>query len=68
MVFVHCIGRKLIPGYIIFIKKYSHGGMSSGIVCSDFWIIEGFPMLISRIKKYQKVKILDTYRIPIIIC
>jgi hypothetical protein len=32
----------------IFVERYSHGGMSSGYVCTDFWRKEGLPLLRGR--------------------
>ncbi|MBK8442859.1 MAG: hypothetical protein IPL35_05335 [Sphingobacteriales bacterium] len=30
------------------VRRYNFGGMSSGMICSDFWIERGFPLLIER--------------------
>jgi len=42
------IGQELQAGKNFFIQKYSKGGMSSGKVCSDFWLEKGIPLLIGR--------------------
>jgi hypothetical protein len=33
------------------VRRYNFGGMSSGMICSDFWIEKGFPLLIERYNK-----------------
>jgi hypothetical protein len=30
------------------VRRYNFGGMSSGMISSDFWIEKGFPLLIER--------------------
>lgn len=30
------------------VNRYKFGGMSSGMICSDFWLEKGFPLLIER--------------------
>lgn len=35
----------------IYVPKYSHGGMSSGMVCSTFWSDTALPMLTERLKE-----------------
>ena len=42
---IHLTGQALEPGKDFYVEKYSHGGMSSGMVCSDFWLEKGFPEL-----------------------
>ena len=34
-----------------FVGRYSKGGMSSGQVCSDFWLDKGFPLILNRHKE-----------------
>ncbi|AIQ25829.1 hypothetical protein NYE25_15765 [Paenibacillus sp. FSL E2-8871] len=34
----------------IYCEKYSHGGMSSGHVCLEFWIEVAIPLLIERLE------------------
>lgn len=31
-----------------YVAKYNTGGMSAGKVCSDWWLDEGFPLIINR--------------------
>jgi RNAse (barnase) inhibitor barstar len=38
----------------IFVERYNSGGMSSGYVCSDFWMNCGIPLLIGRYRKLIK--------------
>ena len=34
----------------IYIERFSHGGMSSGSICGEFWRIRGFPLVIGRFR------------------
>jgi hypothetical protein len=43
--------NKLIMGKNYVVRRYNFGGMSSGMICSDFWIEKGFPLLIERYNK-----------------
>lgn len=36
------------------VRRYNFGGMSSGMICSDFWIEKGFPLLIERYNNEKK--------------
>lgn len=50
---LHRLVQKLVgeppqKGKNIYIKKYATGGMSSGMVSSDFWLERAFPLLIQR--------------------
>lgn len=33
------------------VKKYAHGGMSSGWISMEFWQKEGLPLLLNRLEK-----------------
>ena len=35
----------------IYVPKYCHGGMSSGMICSTFWADTALPMLTKRLKE-----------------
>ena len=35
----------------IYVPKYYHGGMSSGMICSTFWADTALPMLTERLKE-----------------
>lgn len=48
LAFKEITGKELIPNTEIFIEDYNKGGMSSGVVSSDFWIEIGFPLLKDR--------------------
>ncbi len=41
-------GYNIEKGKNFYVEKYNLGGMSSGMVSSDFWIEEGFPLLTQR--------------------
>jgi len=34
-----------------YVSKHSHGGMSSGMICSVFWSETALPMLIKRLNE-----------------
>ncbi|TLG76549.1 hypothetical protein [Culicoidibacter larvae] len=42
------IGEPLHTGVNVHVADFSHGGMSSGQVCGDFWILKGLPLLLAR--------------------
>ena len=35
-------------GKYIYVSKYDKGGMSKGLVCSDFWLDKGFAIIIQE--------------------
>lgn len=39
---------------IVFCSKYAHGGMSSGLICGEFWLNTAIPMLCDRLNKLNK--------------
>jgi hypothetical protein len=41
-------------GRNIFVAKYDTGGMSSGIVSSDFWLDKGFPQIIQNYLDHKR--------------
>ena len=49
------VGELPKKGDTTHVSKYNHIGMSSGVVCADFWLNTGFPLLIERFK------VLNTY-------
>lgn len=38
----------------IHIPRYSYGGMSSGVICKEFWLNKALPMLIKRLHKLNQ--------------
>jgi hypothetical protein len=46
--FKELTGEAPQKGKFIFVERYDTGGMSSGMVCSDFWIDKGFSLIIQR--------------------
>ena len=52
--FEELIGEKPVKGKNIFVARFSKGGMSSGMICCDFWLGKGFPIIIQRFTDYQK--------------
>jgi hypothetical protein len=49
--FEQLTGSKLDSKEQIFVQKYNHGGMSSGMVGSTFWLEKALPMLINRLRE-----------------
>ena len=46
--FKELTGKDAKKGENIFVERYNLGGMSSGMVCSDFWLDKGFAIIIQR--------------------
>lgn len=46
--FVELTGHSLSHPDPFFVERYSHGGMSSGHVCPEFWRDEAVPLLLGR--------------------
>ena len=44
-------GEKLTKECQVYVEKYSHGGMSSGLVSGSFWIEQAIPLLLKRLEK-----------------
>lgn len=42
------VGELPVKGKNIYVSRYPRLGMSGGVVCSDYWIDKGFPILIER--------------------
>lgn len=48
-------GAKISDRGNVFVKRYSHGGMSSGYISLEFWQRKGFPLLLERFsRRFQK--------------
>jgi hypothetical protein len=47
-VFAMLTGHPISRPESFFVKRYSHGGMSSGQVCPEFWRDLAVPLLLSR--------------------
>ncbi len=52
--FLELTGSTLDEEYI-FVPKYAHGGLSSGMVSGKFWSETALPMLIQRLNQYQQI-------------
>ncbi len=48
---IQCTGQPLQKDKNFFIEKYNRGGMSSGTICSDFWLNKAIPLLIGRFRQ-----------------
>ena len=44
------VGKSLTYGSDVFVERFSHGGMSSGWVCGNFWICYGIPFLLNKLR------------------
>ena len=53
--FCKLTGQSVEHGKNIFVSRYREKsiGMSNGIVCSNFWIEKGFPLITQRYEVYQ---------------
>jgi len=50
---IQLTGRSTIDLQIYYVEKYNYGGMSRGLICSEWWEQEGIPLFIGR---YRKIK------------
>lgn len=54
------IGDEISPNQNYYIPKYDKGGISSGMIESDFWINTALPLLTERLEKlneeFNKIK------------
>ena len=46
-------GEELVANRTILIERYQSGGMSNGMISSDFWIENAFPLLIERYLEFK---------------
>ena len=53
-VFEKLIGSSLDSKEVIHIPKYSHGGMSSGMIDPEFWVNVGIPLLTERLAELNQ--------------
>jgi hypothetical protein len=51
ILFRELTGDNIERGKWIYVKEYDQGGMSNGMVCGEFWLDKGFPLLINRFKE-----------------
>jgi hypothetical protein len=49
--FYKLIGYEITMDKNIYVKRYSHGGMSSGYISPNWWTKIGIPLLLDRYKK-----------------
>lgn len=49
--FYEITGEPLTGDCQVYVAKYAHGGMSSGMICGSFWTDHGIPLLVKRLKK-----------------
>lgn len=49
--FEQTTGDKLTKECQLYVEKYSHRGMSSGLVSGSFWIEQAIPLLLKRLEK-----------------
>lgn len=47
-VFAMLTGHPISHPDAFFVERYSHGGMSSGYICPEFWRDRAVPLLLSR--------------------
>ncbi len=48
--FEQLVGAPLSTQDFVFVERFSHGGMSSGMVDPAFWREQGLPLLLGRLK------------------
>jgi hypothetical protein len=52
--FLRLVGEPLGLNEFVFVPRFSHGGMSSGHVCREFWEEEAIPLLQSRLVRRSR--------------
>jgi len=48
-VFEALTGKKPDTQDTIYLQQYSHGGLSGGMICQEFWLKEALPLLLWRL-------------------
>jgi hypothetical protein len=46
--FEDLVGEKPRKGKNVFVERFDNGGMSSGMVCGDFWLEQGFARIFQQ--------------------
>lgn len=54
-------GQPLTCDVMAYVKRFAHGGMSSGGVSGEFWISRGIPLLIENLHKVKEVIFNENY-------
>lgn len=52
--FVQVSGEQLSVDATPYVEEFAHGGMSSGVLCGEFWVKRAIPMLIERYREAVK--------------
>ena len=50
----HLSGKPLVPGGIGVVKRFAHGGMSSGGLYGSWWLEKGIPLLRERLEQMDR--------------
>ena len=45
----HLTGQELNKDSSVYVEQFSHGGMSSGVICGSWWFETGIPVLKERL-------------------
>lgn len=45
----HLTGQELNKDSSVYLEQFSHGGMSSGVICGSWWFETGIPVLKERL-------------------
>lgn len=53
-VFHQLTGHKMESKGTVRVSGYSHGGMSSGMICQEFWMNEAIPLLVERLHELNQ--------------
>jgi hypothetical protein len=48
-------GQTIEPGKNFYIEEFDNGGMSGGMVCSEFWLTRGMDFLVARHRELSLV-------------
>lgn len=50
--FVNVSGEQLTQKATPYVEEFAHGGMSSGVLCGEFWVMRAIPLLVERYRAF----------------
>jgi len=59
--FVDVSGKQLTKEATPYVKEFAHGGMSSGVLCGEFWVMRAIPLLVERYRAFMSRYGLQVY-------
>ena len=59
--FVDVSGKQLTKEATPYVKEFARGGMSSGVLCGEFWVMRAIPLLVERYHAFMNRYGLQVY-------